>query len=109
MKERGPSQAPAEDENPAARPAPIKAAPARGLAAAAGAVAVGAGVAGGELVAALVSPAVSPLTAVGGAVIDVVPSGLKDWAIAVFGTADKLALLAGMVLVIAALGAVAGI
>jgi hypothetical protein len=33
------------------------------------------------------------LTAVGGAVIDAVPPGVKDWAISVFGTADKAALL----------------
>ena len=49
------------------------------------------------------------MTAVGGAVIDVVPPGVKDWAISLFGTADKIALLGGMGLVIAALAAVAGI
>ena len=42
-------------------------------AAAAGLVAVAAGVVAGELVAALVSPALSPMTGVGGAVIDAVP------------------------------------
>jgi DMSO/TMAO reductase YedYZ molybdopterin-dependent catalytic subunit len=78
-------------------------------AAAAGAVSVAAGVAVGELLASLISPSVSPLTAVGGAVIDGAPPWLKDWAIAVFGTADKLALLVGMVLVIAGLGAAAGL
>jgi len=78
-------------------------------AAAAGLVAVGAGVAVGELLAGFVSPSLSPLTAVGGAVIDVVPPAVKDWAIALFGTGDKLALLIGMGLVIAALGALAGI
>lgn len=78
-------------------------------AAAAGVVAVGTGLALGELAAGLVSPSLSPVTAVGGAVIDVVPPGVKDWAISLFGTADKLALLGGMGLVIAALAAVAGI
>ena len=78
-------------------------------AAAAGVVAVAAGVVAGELVAALVSPALSPMTAVGGAVIDAVPPAVKDWAVAVFGTADKLALLVGMGLAIAALAALAGV
>ncbi|UZX05375.1 molybdopterin-dependent oxidoreductase [Arthrobacter sp. CDRTa11] len=49
------------------------------------------------------------MTAVGGAVIDAVPPAVKDWAIALFGTADKMALLTGMVLVIAALAALAGV
>lgn len=78
-------------------------------AAASGVVAVGAGVVAGELAAGLVSPAVSPLTAVGGAVIDAVPPAVKDWAIALFGTSDKVALLVGMALVIAALAALAGV
>lgn len=78
-------------------------------AAAAGLVAVGAAVVLGELAAGLVSPAVSPVTAVGGAVIDAVPPGVKEWVISVFGTADKLALLGGMALVIAALAALSGV
>lgn len=78
-------------------------------AAASGVVAVGGGVVLGELVAGLVSPAVSPMTAVGGAMIDAVPPGVKDWAIALFGTSDKVALLVGMALVIAALAALAGV
>jgi DMSO/TMAO reductase YedYZ molybdopterin-dependent catalytic subunit len=78
-------------------------------AAAAGVVAVGTGLALGELAAGLVSPSLSPVTAVGGALIDVVPPGVKDWAISLFGTADKIALLGGMGLVIAALAALAGI
>jgi DMSO/TMAO reductase YedYZ molybdopterin-dependent catalytic subunit len=78
-------------------------------AAAAGVVSVAAGVVAGELIAALVSPALSPMTGVGGAVIDAVPPAVKDWAIAVFGTADKLALLIGMGVAIAALAALAGV
>lgn len=50
----------------------------------------------------------SPVVAVGGAAIDATPPWLKDWAIGVFGTSDKLALVVGMtvvlVLVCAALG-----
>jgi DMSO/TMAO reductase YedYZ molybdopterin-dependent catalytic subunit len=89
--------------------APARKVAAERWAAAAGLVAVGTGVALGELLAGLLSPSLSPLTAVGGTVIDVVPPAVKDWAIAVFGTADKLALLVGMGLVIAALAALAGI
>lgn len=78
------------------------------FAAAAGAVAVGTAVAAGELLAGVFSPSLSPMTAVGGAVIDAVPPGVKDWAVALFGTADKAALLVTMALVIAALAALAG-
>ena len=63
----------------------------------------------GELTAGLVSPTVSPVTAVGGAVIDAVPPGVKEWVISVFGMADKAALLGGMSLVIAALAALSGV
>ena len=83
--------------------------PAAGWAAAAGGVAVGTGLALGELAAGLLSPSLSPVTAVGGAVIDVVPPGVKDWAISLFGTADKAALLGGMGFLIAALAALSGI
>jgi DMSO/TMAO reductase YedYZ molybdopterin-dependent catalytic subunit len=79
------------------------------LAAAAGAAAVGSAVVLGELLAGVFSPALSPLTAVGGAVIDSVPPGVKDWAVALFGTADKAALLVGMALVMAAFAALAGV
>ena len=82
---------------------------AAGWAAAAGVVAVGTGLALGELAAGLMSPSLSPVTAVGGAVIDAVPPGVKDWAISLFGTADKAALLGGMGLPIAALAALSGI
>ncbi|RAX47662.1 oxidoreductase [Arthrobacter sp. AQ5-06] len=81
----------------------------RRWAAASGAVAAGAAVVVGELLAGLLSPSLSPVTAVGGVMIDAVPPGVKDWAIALFGTADKAVFLAGMLLVIAAVGALAGI
>ncbi|MGX5717616.1 molybdopterin-dependent oxidoreductase [Arthrobacter sp. MAHUQ-56] len=80
-----------------------------GLAAAAGIAAIGGGVVAGELLAGFASPSLSPLTAVGGTVIDAVPPGVKDWAISLFGTGDKAALLAGMALVIAGLAALAGV
>jgi hypothetical protein len=80
-----------------------------GWAATAGVAAAAAGTVAGELVAGLFSPSVSPITGVGGAIIDLVPPWLKDWAIAVFGTADKIALVVGIGLVIAVLAAVAGI
>ena len=78
-------------------------------AAAAGVVAVAGGVAAGELLAGFASPSLSPLNAVGGVVIDAVPPGVKDWAISLFGTADKAALLTAMALVIAGLAALAGV
>ncbi|WP_426979855.1 molybdopterin-dependent oxidoreductase [Pseudarthrobacter sp. O4] len=78
-------------------------------AAAAGVAAVGSGVVLGEAAAGLLSPSISPVTAVGGAVIDVVPPGVKDWAISLFGTADKVALLGGMALAIATLAALSGV
>ncbi|OFI36670.1 oxidoreductase [Arthrobacter sp. SW1] len=74
-----------------------------------GVAAVGAGVALGELLAAVVSPGVSPVTALGGAVIDAVPPVVKDLAVAWFGTADKVVLIACIGLVTLALAAVAGI
>ncbi|MGM9473682.1 molybdopterin-dependent oxidoreductase [Pseudarthrobacter sp. YS3] len=81
----------------------------RRWAAASGVVSAGAAVVLGELLAGLLSPSLSPLTAVGGVVIDAVPPGVKDWAISLFGTADKAVFLAGMLLVIAAVGSLAGI
>ncbi len=78
----------------------------RRWAAASGAVAAVGAVVAGELLAGLLSPSLSPLTAVGGAVIDAVPPGVKDWAVALFGTADKAVFVAGMLLVIAAVGCI---
>lgn len=70
--------------------------------------AVGAVVAG-ELLSGLLSPSLSPLAAVGGAVIDGLPPGVKDWAVALFGTADKAVFVLGMLLAVAAVGAFAGV
>jgi DMSO/TMAO reductase YedYZ molybdopterin-dependent catalytic subunit len=71
-----------------------------------GAVAFGAGL--GELLAALIAPASGPFVAVGGTLIDLAPPWAKDTAIALFGTADKIALLVGIALVVLALAALAG-
>jgi len=50
----------------------------------------------GELVAAVVEPAASPVAVIGGGLIDLAPSWAKDAAIALFGTGDKAALLVGI-------------
>ncbi|MDO5738898.1 MAG: molybdopterin-dependent oxidoreductase [Ornithinimicrobium sp.] len=51
----------------------------------------------------------SPLLAIGGAFVDRTPAWLKDWAVSTFGTADKMALAVGMILVIATVVAVIGV
>ncbi|WP_309073585.1 molybdopterin-dependent oxidoreductase [Paenarthrobacter sp.] len=78
-------------------------------AAAAGLAAGAAGIAAGELTAGLLSPLVSPVTALGGAVIDAVPPGVKDLAVQLFGTADKVVLVACIVSVAGILAALAGV
>ena len=72
-------------------------------------VAAGTGLVASELIAGFVSPSLSTVSALGGAVIDAVPPGVKEWAVSLFGTADKLALLAGMALAIAVFAAAAGV
>lgn len=51
----------------------------------------------------------SPVLAVAEAFVDLTPTWLKDWAIALFGTADKVALLVGMALVLTAACALLGV
>ena len=58
-----------------------------------------------ELLAWATGPVGSPLSAVGGVVVDTVPAPVKDAVIAVFGTADKLVLLLVMVAGLAGMGA----
>ncbi|WP_307802608.1 molybdopterin-dependent oxidoreductase [Cellulomonas dongxiuzhuiae] len=72
---------------------------------AAGAVTVGVG----ALLAVLAGPSSDPLVAVGAAFVDATPGWLKDWAVVAFGTADKIALGVGEVLVLAVLAAAAGV
>lgn len=81
----------------------------RPLAALAGVASVVLGAGIGEAVAALVAPASSPFAAIGGGLIDAAPAWAKDAAIALFGTGDKVALLAGIAVVLLAVAAVAGL
>ncbi|WP_253469219.1 molybdopterin-dependent oxidoreductase [Paenarthrobacter sp. A20] len=69
----------------------------------------GAGIAAGELTAGFLSPLVSPVTALGGAVIDAVPPAVKDLAVQLFGTADKVVLIASIGIVAGLLAALAGV
>lgn len=62
-----------------------------------------------ELAAGIFSGLPSLIEAVGNWVIDIVPKAVKDWAISVFNTNDKLALLIGMTLVAILVGAVVGV
>src|SRR5688572_2320779 len=70
------------------------------------AVVLGAGL--GELAAGVVAPASSPVAAIGSALIDIAPPWAKDTAIAWFGTADKIALVGGIALVMLVVAALAG-
>ncbi|QFR97499.1 molybdopterin-dependent oxidoreductase [Streptomyces tsukubensis] len=70
------------------------------LAALSGVLAGYAALAVAELAAAAVRPESSPVTVVGGAVIDRTPVGLKEWAIRHFGTNDKLFLQLGIVVLL---------
>ena len=74
----------------------------------AGAVAAATALAVGELIAGVSPASVSLTEAVGGLAIDYVPPPVKDFAIAVFGIYDKLALIIGMVVVTVLLGALVG-
>lgn len=75
----------------------------------AGVVCTGVGVAAGELTAAFISPSASPVSAVGQTVIGLLPGGVKEGAIHLFGTADKTVFLASMVVVMALLAFAAGL
>ena len=74
-----------------------------------GLLSTGAGLAVAELVAGLDRGAESPVVSVGQEIIDIVPPGVKDWAIDTFGTADKLALVVGTVFSLAVIGSIVGI
>ena len=69
--------------------------------------ALGLGVA--ELVAAVSRTFTSPVIAVGDRVVDLVPTALKDLAISLFGTKDKIALLVGIAIAIALYSALLGV
>ena len=73
-----------------------------------GVLAAGAALGAAELAAVASGPGASPLVAVGGAAIDATPEWLKSFAIRTFGEADKLVLLLGMGVVIAAASTLLG-
>jgi DMSO/TMAO reductase YedYZ molybdopterin-dependent catalytic subunit len=83
--------------------------PGRLTAAGSGLLAVAAGVAVAELVAAAWRPAAGPVVAVGAVVIDATPTPLKEFAVRTVGTADKPLLLTGIALALAALAVAAGL
>ena len=78
-------------------------------AALAGVIGGGVFLATAELFALLFARAASPILAVGGFVIDIVPQPFKEFAIATFGEYDKIALLAGLGLAVLIASAIAGI
>jgi DMSO/TMAO reductase YedYZ molybdopterin-dependent catalytic subunit len=78
-------------------------------AAVAGVLAAAAGLATGEFVAGFSSTLRSPVVGVGDRVITHVPASVREWAIRTFSTSDKKVLVAGIVLVVALLGAVIGV
>jgi DMSO/TMAO reductase YedYZ molybdopterin-dependent catalytic subunit len=76
----------------------------------AGVLAVLAALGASELAAGLLGATVPSLVeSVADVAIDSVPPGVKDWAIATFGTWNKVALVIGIVLTLAALGAGIGV
>lgn len=74
-----------------------------------GLLAVGVALGTAELLAALFGPGSSPIVSVGGAAVDASPEWLKAFAIRMFGEQDKLALLIGIGMVLAAVAAVVGV
>ncbi len=81
----------------------------RGQAALAGVTAAAVAIGVAEPVAVLTGPRSAPIIAVGGLVVDVVPEPLKQFAIAVFGRYDKIALLVGTAVLLAAIAALIGV
>src|SRR5687768_453706 len=61
-----------------------------------------------QLVAVAFGPEADARTAVGSAVIDLTPGPVKEWAIQLFGTADKLVLTLLVLAVVGIVAAVAG-
>lgn len=81
----------------------------RGHAALAGVTAAAVAVGVAEPVAVLTGPRSAPLIAVGGVVVDLVPEPLKHLAISLFGTHDKVALLTGTAVLLAAVAGLLGV
>jgi DMSO/TMAO reductase YedYZ molybdopterin-dependent catalytic subunit len=74
----------------------------------AGAVAIGAALATGELLAGLLPDVPSPLIAVAQFIVDIQPAGAKEIVVGLFGTADKLAFQVFIVVVALIVGAILG-
>ena len=74
-----------------------------------GIISAGALFAVAELVSAFFGPVASPLASVGSTFIDFTPGWLKNFAIATFGTNDKMVLLISMAVAAAVLAAAAGV
>ncbi len=79
------------------------------LPALAGIASVALGLGAAELAAAIVPPTASPVLVIGALLIDFAPSWAKEAAIALFGTADKAALLVGIGMVLLVISAGAGV
>jgi len=88
---------------------PSRPLPPRGLAALSGAIAALAALAMGELGAAFISGAPSPVASVGSALIDLAPPGSKEIVVGLFGTNDKPALLILVAAVVLLAGAGIGL
>ena len=80
-----------------------------GLGAVAGVLAAGTALGVGQFVAGLTGASGSPVVAVGELQIDFTPAWLKNFAISTFGPDDKLVLVSGIVVVLAAFAAVIGV
>ena len=94
---------------PGQRPAPRLLSGPTALAALAGVAAAAVVLSVAELVGAFFTARATPVIALGSTFIDFTPSWMKDFAIATFGTNDKLALFAGMAVTILLLACVLGI
>jgi DMSO/TMAO reductase YedYZ molybdopterin-dependent catalytic subunit len=83
--------------------------PTRPRAALTGALAAIAALATGELVSAVAGSQVTLVTAVGNQLVDSLAGSLKDFAVALFGTNDKLALVIGIIVVSIGVAALLGV
>ncbi|HZD18131.1 MAG TPA: molybdopterin-binding oxidoreductase, partial [Actinomycetota bacterium] len=81
----------------------------RPAAAVAGALGAAAALGVGELLASVLSAVPSLVVGVGALVVDLVPAPLEDFAIRTFGTADKPALLIGIVVLSLTFGTLLGL
>lgn len=88
---------------------PVRPCVSRPLAALAGVLAAAVGLAAGELVAGFGRSLDSPVISIGNRVVDAVPQPVKQFAIDLFGTNDKVALIAGILAILAVAAAGIGV